>query len=50
MQMFETNDTNFVMEGAPPSLFVFTVAAVDILGTGEKSDITSEFCSVSECI
>ena len=47
--MHETNDTNFVMESASPSLFVFTVVAFNVLGTGEESDITSEFCGVAEC-
>ena len=40
--MYETNDTYFVMESASPSSFVFTVAAINVLGTGKESDITSE--------
>ena len=47
VQMYDTTDTSFVMEGAPPSLFVFTVVAVNILGAGAESYITSESCGVS---
>ena len=41
--MYDTTGTNFVMESASPSLFAFTVVAVNILGAGEENDITSEF-------
>ena len=47
VQMYQTTHTVFGMEGAPPSLFVFTVVAVNILGAGEESYITSESCGVS---
>ena len=47
VQMYDTTYTSFVMESASPSLFVFTVVAVNVLGTGEESDITSEFCGTS---
>ena len=47
MKLFETNDTKFVLENASSSSFVFTVVAVNVLGAGEESDITSEFCGVS---
>ena len=41
--MYETNDTNIVIESASSSSFVFTVFAFNILGAGEESDITSEY-------
>ena len=44
MKLYETNDTKFVLEGTSSSPFVFTVAAINVLGAGEESDITSEFC------
>ena len=47
VRMYDTNGTNFVMESASPTLFVFTVVAFNVLGAGEESDITSEFCGVS---
>ena len=47
VQIYETNETNVVMESASSSSFAFTVAASNILGAGEESDITSEFCGVS---
>ena len=43
MQIYETNDTKFVLESASPSPFVFTVVAINVLGAGKESDITSEF-------
>ena len=45
--MYDTNDTNVVIESASSSSFVFTVVAFNILGAGEEIDITSEFCGVS---
>ena len=39
----ETTDTNLSLESAPMNLFILTVAAVNVLGKGEESDITSEF-------
>ena len=48
--MYGTTDTNLVMESASPSLFVLAVIAVNVLGAGEESGITSEFCGVAECI
>ena len=42
VQMYETTDTNFFMESESPNLFVFTIAAFNVLGTGEESDIISE--------
>ena len=48
--MYGTNDTNFVVESASPSLFVLAVVAINVLGAGEESDITSEFCGVAECV
>ena len=42
--MYGTTVTNFMVESATPNLFVFTVVAINILGEGEESDITSEFC------
>ena len=47
MKLFETSDTKFGLESASSSLFVFTVAAINVLGAGEESDITSEFCGAS---
>ena len=46
LKLYETIDTNFIMESASPSLFVLAVVAVNVLGAGEESDITSEFCGV----
>ena len=40
--MYETNDTDFVIESGAPNMFIFTVAAVNVLGRGEEKDITSE--------
>ena len=50
--MYGTNDTKLVLETASPNLFIFTVAAINILGTGEESDITSEFVggSLLSCV
>ena len=42
VEVSETNVTNFVMESPSPNLFIFTVAAINILGAGVESDITSE--------
>ena len=42
VQMYGTNDTGFVLESASPNLFIFTVAPINVLGTGEEIDITSE--------
>ena len=44
--MYGANDTKFVMETASPSLFIFTVAAINIVGTGEENNITGEFFGV----
>ena len=41
--MYETSDTDFVIESAAPDLFIFTVAAVNVLGKGVESAITCEF-------
>ena len=43
VEMDETNDTEFIMESASQHLFVFTVAAFNVLGEGKGSNITSEF-------
>ena len=40
VQIYETNETNVVMESASSSSFAFTVAASNILGAGKESDIT----------
>ena len=40
--MNKTNDTDFFIETAAPNLFIFTVAAVNVLGKGDERDITSE--------
>ena len=45
-----TNDTNFVMETASPNLLIFTVAAINVLGTWEGTDITSELCTYYKTI
>ena len=45
--MYGTTDMNLVMESTSTSLLVITVAAVNVLGTGEESDITGEFCAAS---
>ena len=45
--MYETTVTAFMMESATPNLFVFTVVAINVLGAGEESDITSELWGVS---
>ena len=45
--MHDTNDTDFVLESASPSLFVLAVVAVNILGTGEGNVITSKFFGAS---
>ena len=47
VRMYDTTETNFDMESASPNLFALTVAAVNILGAGKESDITSEFSHVS---
>ena len=36
-----------MLESASSILFVFIVAAIKVLGTGEERDITSEFCGES---
>ena len=43
VQMYSTNDTDFVLDSSSPSLFVLAVVAVNVLGTGKESAITSEF-------
>ena len=45
VQMYETTDTYFLVESASPNLFVFTVTAFNVLGTGEESGIISELYS-----
>ena len=40
MQIYETNDTYFVVESVPTNLFTFAVAAVNVLGVGEESNLT----------
>ena len=47
MKLYETNDTKVLLESAFPSSFVFTVVAINVLGAGEESNITSEFCAAS---
>ena len=47
MKLYETNDTKLVLESDSSSPFVFIVAAINVLGTGEERDITSEFCGES---
>ena len=42
VQTNETTDTDFVVENAFPNLIIFSVAAINVLGTGRGSDITSE--------
>ena len=41
--MNEISETSIVIETTPHVLFVFTVAAINVLGVGNGSDITSEF-------
>ena len=43
VQMYETTETNFLVLSSSPSLFIFTVAAFNVLGTGEENDLISEF-------
>ena len=40
MQINETNDTYVVVESVPTNLFTFAVAAVNVLGVGEESNLT----------
>ena len=42
MKLFETPKTEFAMVIASPNLFILTVAAINVLGKGEESAITSE--------
>ena len=48
MQIHETNNTDLVMEIASLNLFIFTVAAINVLGKGEDSDIISELYVLKE--
>ena len=41
--MNETNDTSFAVQVMPPKEIVFEVSAMNVLGSGIKSNITSEF-------
>ena len=41
LKMYETNDTNLLVKNAYPNLFVFMVAAFNVLGTGEERDFIS---------
>ena len=47
MKLYETNDTKFVLESESSGSFVFTVVAINVLGAGKGSDVTSEFCAAS---
>ena len=48
VEMYGTNDTKFVLESTSSCPFVFIVAAINVLGAGEESDIISELiCGAS---
>ena len=47
VQMYETNHTSVVVESASSCTLVFTIVAINVLGSGEESHITSEFYCVS---
>ena len=47
VNLYETNDTKFVLESESLSSFDFIVAAINVLGAGEESDITSEYVGAS---
>ena len=43
MQMNETSDTYVILHNVLPNHFIFSVAAINVLGKGEERNIMSEF-------